>query len=108
MPISIIEIKRIRIPGYGVDPGARVAAAIPSVIMQTIIYFVAKAEKVDSWVLITSISIPTTIILYALSGRETKFTSPLLKDDLEKLRLYCRYPQELDNEDWQAIFNQFE
>jgi hypothetical protein len=108
IPISLMEIKKVEIPGYNLDVGERIARALPSLAMQLIILLVAGDVGEQTWATVAGISMVATVFLYATAGTELKFSAPFSKDDIEQLRLYCRYPQELDTEVWLKIFHQRE
>jgi hypothetical protein len=101
--IHFNDIKQIEIPGYRVTAEQSVPAAIPSLLLQMIILLAASGEDEQMWVMISGISMAVTITLYATAGGELKISAPFSKNRIEELRLYCRYPQELDNEIWNAI-----
>ena len=107
-PISLAEIRKIEIPGYNVEAGQAIAAALPSLVMQSIILGVASNVGEKTWVTIAGISMTITVFLYASASTTRKIKAPLLEDDIEQLRLYCRFPQELDTRVWEVILNQLE
>lgn len=105
--IRLADIARIEIPGYSVDEGQKIGAALPSLLMQSFILLVASDIGEQTWVYIAGGSMVLTVVLYATSGTEGSFSTPLLKEDVEQLRLYCRYPQVLDDRVWQHIIEKY-
>ena len=106
--IRLADVKTIEIPGYSVDAGQRIGAAIPSLVMQGFILVIASNIDEQVWVTIAGISMAVTVFLYATGGSEVEFSAPISQYDIEQLRLYCRYPHELDTHVWHEIFKEYD
>ena len=105
-PISLTDIENVEIPGYSVDVGQRIGAALPSLLMQGFILMIASDIGEQTWVNIAGVSMLVTIVLYATAGSEVEFSAPILENDIEQIRLYCRYPYEIDTQVWHEIFKE--
>jgi hypothetical protein len=103
--IGLHEIRKIEIPGYSVHVSQRIGAAIPALAMQAFILGVASDIGEQVWVNISAISMVLTVILYATSGSEVEYSAPFSYEDVEQLRLYCRYAQEPDVPVLQQMLN---
>jgi hypothetical protein len=102
-PIRITDIENVEIPGYSTDSGQRIAAALPSFLLQGTILMVASDIGETTWATIAGASMLVTIGLYAAAGSPVSFSAPILEDDIKQIRLYCRYPQDLDIQLWNEI-----
>lgn len=108
-PISLTDIENVEIPGYSVDVGGRIGAALPSLLMQAFILMIASNIGEQTWVNIAGVSMLVTIGVYATAGSQVvAFSAPILENDIEQLRLYCRYPHELDTQVWHEIFKEYD
>jgi hypothetical protein len=102
-PIKITDIENVEIPGYSSKPGQIIGAAIPSLLLQGTILMVAIDVGETTWATIAGASMLLTIGLYATTGSPVSYSAPILEDDINQIRLYCRYPQDLDIQQWNQI-----
>jgi hypothetical protein len=102
-PIRIADIESIEIPGYSTETGQRIGAALPSLLLQGVILMVASDVEETTWATIAGASMLATVGLYAIAGSPVSFSAPISEDDIKQIRLYCRYPQDLDIQQWNEI-----
>lgn len=100
------DVRSVHIHGYRVPRASKVLAAIPPVLFEGIVMLTALGVDQPVWGMIAMITIGGTIYGFTSGDPKVNFSFPLEINELEKLRLYCRYPQGLTNEQWKDLLQQ--
>ena len=103
--IDLSYVKKIFIHGYRISPGSKVAAAIPPLLLEGLVMSVAFSEDADAWGYLSMGAMVLTIYGFSTGDPQTSFSPPLKKNNIEKLKLYCRYPQGLTPEQWRELLS---
>ncbi|UCC41292.1 MAG: hypothetical protein JSV96_07680 [Candidatus Aminicenantes bacterium] len=102
--VSLSEVKKVHIRDYQIKSGIKTLAVIPSLIIEFAVFLAAvNAEGGTPWALLSAASIPATVLGFTKSGAKVTFSPPLKEDEIKTLRLYCRYPQGLTEEQWSLL-----
>ncbi|MFH1862963.1 MAG: hypothetical protein ABH878_09165, partial [bacterium] len=60
------------------------------------------------WTVLAGGAMAGTAYGFFSSGPKVHFLFPLSQKNFDKLRLYCRYPQGLNNEQWQTVLRSYQ
>ncbi|MBN1560700.1 hypothetical protein JW998_10650 [candidate division KSB1 bacterium] len=104
----LAEVMNIHIHDYRIDPAIKILWAIPPVLLEGIIMLVAFDVEQPLWGVIAGLAMVGTIYGFSTGDPKTTFASPFTDGDLENLRLYCRYPQNLTDVEWKNLLEHFQ
>jgi len=101
------DIRNVYIHGYRVHPGLKVLTAIPALLLEATVMIVALDVGQNGWGLVSVIAMAGTIDGFATGDPKVYFSFPAKNEEIEKLKLYCRYPQGLTDEQWERMLQHF-
>jgi len=102
--IPTSEIAHVYVHDYDLKK-LKIQGSIPNLAMWSIPYFVER----DLSVWLTSFAIQGLIVLsYFIEDPKVHFSPPFREKDMEALRLYCRYPRGLTEEQWTLLLQHYE
>ncbi|MDZ7362984.1 MAG: hypothetical protein ONB46_20030 [candidate division KSB1 bacterium] len=105
--IPISKIKKIHIHGYSVK-GVKTPTMLAVIGIDIAVISIAGGDDdVRTLTLLSGLSLPLAMAGIFIGDPKVNFTPPFTASDLYKLRLYCRYPQGLASEQWQALLNSY-
>lgn len=104
-PLS--DVQNIRVHWDSIDAGSKVLGAIPPLILEGIVMGAAFHTDQTGWGVASIAAMGVTIFGFATANPKVNFSFPLEKDKLTKLRLYCRYPQGLTDEQWKLLLQRY-
>jgi hypothetical protein len=104
LTVPLAEVRRVRVEGYDLRKERKWAMLPPLVVYSAgLVLGVALIVGGYDWlagelVLFSGAMIPATLCSFQTGDPKTDFRSPLKSKDIAALRLYCRYPQGLTEE----------
>ena len=101
--VPLSKISKIYIRGYS-QLSEKYLSVTPLILMETAFIFSSGSsewdDKVKKYTLISEV---LTIGSLLIGNPEVNFKPPLTDKQMEKLKLYCRYPQGLDDLQWNEV-----
>lgn len=101
----IVDIKEIFILEYTNRQSLKVGALLPSLPIEGCVAAVAFDVNQPTWGLISLLTMAVTVLSITGGNPQVDFERPIKESDMEKLRLYCRYPQGLTDKQWEELMN---
>jgi len=105
--VKLKDVNKIYIRGYRVSPSLKILTAIPLILIEGIVMFVAFDVEQHGWGVISGATMAGTIYGFETGDPKTKFSVPFNESEIEKLKLFCRYPQNLGSERWKILLQHF-
>ncbi len=106
-PLS--DVRKIYIHGYhnisiSILKGV---LAIPSLAIGGVVGVVALHVDQPGWSVVSFFSMAATVALFAIGDVKAGFSAPFHDIKLETLKLYCRYPQGLTEDQWRMLLKHY-
>ena len=103
----IVDIKKIFILEYTNRRSLKMCAIIPSLAIEGCVAVVAFSVDQSCWGYISIVTMVVTALSITGGNPQVDFELPVKENDegndMEKLRLYCRYPQGLSDKQWEEL-----
>jgi len=103
--MDLKKIRKITVLGYSLK-SEKVAALFPLMLLDVLLATAAYSDDLlfENWVGNLAVAHATaSLVSIFLGNPKVTFKPPLKEQDSNKLRLYCRYPQGLSEEQWLEI-----
>ena len=100
--VPLSNIDNVYVHGYSLK-SIKVLTMLPALFFYAI--GIINQEPSGKWYWITAEAL--TILSIFIGDPKVKFSHPINKKELDKLRLYCRYPQRLTHEKWRQLLQYY-
>jgi hypothetical protein len=105
--VPFSEVKNVYVKGYSLK-GQKVGATVLLMLIDGTIVVLGITSGNLWWSFAFGALIPLTLITFRTSDPKVDFSPSLTDNDLEQLRLYCRYPQGLAQEQWEDLLSYYQ
>lgn len=106
--VPLSDVKKIYIHDYRISPALKIFGSMPFLLVDFAVMGVAFSVDEPAWGVAAGLTMVGTVVLLFVEDPSVVFLAPFEKDELEKLRLYCRYPQGLNEEQWRKLLESFD
>jgi hypothetical protein len=104
---NLSVVNSVFIPDYRINPALKLLASIPSLGFELLVTIGAFGAEYPVLGTAAIIAMVATIYAFAADDPKANFSSPAKKREIEKFRLYCRYPQNLSAEGWKQLLQYY-
>lgn len=102
--VQFSDLRSVYIHDYTIRPELRAVAATPSVLTELITLYALLAGQEHGLVTgLVMLATAGTIYGFSTTTPKVRYQFPIREKHIEKLKLYCRYPQGLTDEQWKEL-----
>jgi len=104
--VPFTNIQRVHICGYSLRP-KKIIAMVPLILIDIGMASANSRENEKIQKLCWAALVPITVFAFLYNEPEVNFSPIFDKNDLEKLKLYCQYPQGLTKGQWKQLLQYY-
>lgn len=108
--VNLTSIQQLHISAYSKNAWAGVGKfllAIPTVGLEILVGNAGSETKHPEWTVLAIVAVVATISAIGSGEPKVTFKFPANQRDLADIRLYCRYPQGLNQEQWRVLLDHY-